>query len=180
MRRDPTRRRHVTVAVALAAAATLAAGCGAATDRLAEQATERVVSAATDGEVGLDLRDGQVTIEGADGERVTGGAATAVPERIAAAISIPAGFEPVTTFEQHDGAQQGVTVAGTLVTDDPEAVLDDLGAALTADGWDQVSRTNLNGELLALALQRGDDLFNLSMVVDGGDTMLTIMLVEND
>jgi hypothetical protein len=180
MGRDAIRGRRVTVALGLAAITALAAGCGAATDRLAGAATERVVSAATDGEVDLDLRDGQVTIEGSDGERVTGGAATTVPDRIVAVVPIPDGFEPATTFEQHDGGQQGVTVAGALTTDDPEAVLDDLGTALTADGWEQVSRTNLNGELLALALQRGDDLVNLSMVVDGNETMLTIMLVEHD
>jgi hypothetical protein len=69
--------------------------------------------------------------------------------------------------------------AGVLITDAPEEVLDDLEAALTADGWDEASRTDLNGELLALAPQREDDMLDISMGVDGDETMLTVMLIES-
>jgi hypothetical protein len=170
--------KRTTVAILLAAA-TFATGCGAAAERLTEAAAERAVSAASDGDVDFDTRNGQVTIESADGT-LTSGATTEVPARIRELVDVPAGFEPATTFEQTEDGRQGVTVAGRLVTDDPAGVLDELGASLTTDGWQEANRTNLNGELLALALERDDDLFNLSMVVDGSETMLTMMLVEND
>jgi hypothetical protein len=165
----------------LALFAVIASGCQSATERLTEAAAERALDAATGGDVDVDLREGRMSVEGGNGESsFSVGASTGVPDRIAAVAPIPAGFEPVTTFEQSEDGKRGVTVTGTASGSDGAALLDDLEAALTADGWEQVQRSNLNDELLSLGLQRGDDVFNVNVVVDGDEAMVTLMLIEAD
>jgi hypothetical protein len=156
-------------------------GCQSATERLTEAAAERAIGAASGEDVDLDLRDGRMSVQSADGESsFSVGASTEIPARIAAVAPIPAGFEPATTFEQSEDGKRGVTVSGMARGSDGPTILDELEAALTADGWEQVHRSNINDELLSLGLQRGDDVFNANVVVDGDEVMVTLMLIEAD
>jgi hypothetical protein len=105
--------------------------------------------------------------------------ATEVPDRIAAVAPIPPGFEPASSFEQSEDGQEGVSVTGRVQTGDGQALLDGIAVALTADGWEQLNRSNINDELLSLNLERGADHFNVSVMVDGDEAMLTLMLIES-
>lgn len=176
-RRPGSRAR---TAALVAAVAVLGVGCQAATERVTERAAERVLGAASGEDVDLDLGEGRMSVEGGDGTSLAVGTATEVPARIAAVTTIPPGFEPASTFEQTEDGRRGVTVTGRLPAGDPSAVVDDLAATMVADGWEQVSSTNINDELVSLSLQRGEDAFNVNVIVDGDEAMLTLMLLESD
>jgi hypothetical protein len=168
-----------TALLIVVAAGTLAAGCQSAADRLTESAAERALGAVTGEDVDLDVREGRMSVDTEDGS-FSVGASTEVPDRIVAVAPIPAGFEPASTFEHSDDGQRGVTVSGLLPITIAGTVLDDIEAAMASDGWEQMSRTNIDDELLSLGLQRGDDAFNVNLIVDGDEAMLTLMLLESD
>jgi hypothetical protein len=168
-----------TALLVVVAAGTLAAGCQSATERLTEGAAERALGAVTGEDVDLDVREGRMSVDTEDGS-FSVGASTEVPDRIAAVAPIPAGFEPASTFEHSDDGQRGVSVSGHLANTDVAEVLDDIETAMISDGWEQMSRTNINDELLSLGLQRGDDIFNVNLIADGDEAMLTLMLLESD
>jgi hypothetical protein len=162
--------------LALIALTTVA--CQSATDRLTEAATERALSAASGEDVDLDLRDGQMSVESEEGS-FSVGASSEVPERIAAVAPIPAGFEPASTFEQSEEGKRGVTVTGRVAGGDGAAILDGF-AEMADDGWEEQARSNINSELFSLGLQRGEDVFNVNVIVDGDEAMVTLMLIEAD
>jgi hypothetical protein len=165
--------------VAVMAAAVVTTGCQSAAEQLTESATERALGAATGEDVDLEVGEGRMTVEGEDGS-FSVGATTEVPARIAAAAPIPAGFEPASTFEQSEDGRSGVTVTGRLPGADPLAVVDELETAMTDGGWEQVSRSNINDELLSLHLERDEEVFNVNVIADGDETMLTLMLLGSD
>jgi hypothetical protein len=162
--------------LALIALTTVA--CQSATERLTEAAAERALSAASGEDVDLDLRDGQMSVETEDGS-FSVGASSEVPERLAAVAPVPAGFEPATTFEHAEEGTRGVTVTGVVRGSDGASILDGF-AAMADDGWEEQARSNINGELFSLGLQRGDDIFNVNVIVDGDEAMVTLMLIEAD
>jgi hypothetical protein len=161
----------------LAVLTIITTGCQSAGERLTEAAAERALGAATGEDVDLDVREGRMSVETDEGS-FSVGAATEVPERIAAAIPVPAGFEPLQTFEQREGDQHGVSVSGRVAGADLQRVLDDLEAALAADGWETVNRMNLNDQILSLHLEREGAVVNVNVAVEGDDAMLTLMLLE--
>jgi hypothetical protein len=163
----------------MAAAVVTTSGCQSAAERLTESATERALGAATGEDVDLDVGEGRMTVEGEDGSFLVG-ATTEVPARIAAAAPIPAGFEPASTFEQSEDGRRGVTVTGRLPGADPLEVVDELETAMTDGGWEQVSRSNINDELLSLHLERDEEVFNVNVIANGDETMLTLMLLGSD
>lgn len=161
----------------LAVVTVLTAGCQSAGERLTEAAAERALDAVTGEDVDLDVHGGGVSVETDEGS-FSAGATTEVPDRIAAVVPVPAGFEPLQTFEHHDGDQRGVSVSGHLTGGDLSDVLDGLEAAMTADGWEVVNRTNLNDQILSLHLEREGSAVNVNAVADGDEAMLTLMLLE--
>lgn len=164
-------------AVALLVIGVLAPGCQSAGQRLTETAAERAISVASGQDVDLDVRDGRIEIETDEGS-YSAGLATEIPDRIVAVVALPAGFEPLQTFEQREDDKHSSSVTGQLASADLEAVLDELEATLTGEGWEAVSRINQSGELFSLHLERGDANLNVSAIVDGDDAMLTLMLFE--
>jgi hypothetical protein len=170
-------RRGGPLMLLLAVLTIVTTGCQSAGERLTEAAAERALGATTGEDVDLDLREGRMSVETDEGS-FSVGAATEVPDRIAAAMPVPAGFEPLQTFEQRDGDQQGVSVSGRLTGADLESVLDDLETALTGDGWEVVNRMNLNDQILSLHLEREGAVVNINGAVEGDDAMLTLMLLD--
>jgi hypothetical protein len=160
----------------LAVLSVVVTGCQSAGERLGETATERALSAATGEDVDLDVREGRMSVETDEGG-FSVGTSGEVPDRISAVVAVPDGFEPMQTFEQRHGDQQGVSVSGRI-TGDLAAALDAMEAALTGDGWETVDRMNLNDQILSLHLEREGAVVNLNGAVEGDDAMLTIMLLE--
>jgi hypothetical protein len=161
----------------LAVLTIITTGCQSAGERLTEAAAERALGAATGEDVDLDVREGRMSVETDEGS-FSVGAATEVPDRIAAAIPVPAGFEPLQTFEQREATSTGVSVSGRHGRRRPAAVLDELETALAADGWETVNRMNLNDQILSLHLEREGAVVNVNVAVEGDDAMLTLMLLE--
>jgi hypothetical protein len=161
----------------LAVLTVITTGCQSAGERLTEAAAERALGAATGEDVDLDVREGRMSVETDDGS-FSVGASTEVPDRIAAAIPVPGGFEPMQTFEQRDGDQHGVSVSGRIAGSDVQSILDELEAAMAADGWDTVNRMNLNDQILSLHLERESAVVNINVAVEGDDAMLTLMLID--
>jgi hypothetical protein len=160
----------------LALISLVAVSCQSAGERVAEAAAERALSAASGEDVDLDVREGQFSVESEEGT-FSVGTSSEVPERIAAVAPIPAGFEPASTFEQSEEGKRGVSVTGRVPSGDGGVIVDGF-AAMLDDGWEEVSRSSINGELLSLSLQRGDDAFNVNVIVDDDDAMVTLMLIE--
>lgn len=164
-----------------AAAATLTvlvlatAGCSS----IAERATESAIGSMSDGEVDLDLSEGGMAIEGEDGESLSFGSSTDVPDEIAAVITVPDGFEPHSTVEnsETDGTD-GVTVIGTIPTDDPAGLMDGIETQLTGDGWERIGHTNQSDQLIMASYERGEDSFTAQVMVDEGEGMLSLILLR--
>lgn len=166
--------RPAAAAATLAALVVVTAGCGA----VAERATESVLDRASDGEVDLDVDEGQMSIEGSDGESMSVGAASEVPERIAEVLELPADFEPAGTTEQTSDGQSGVTLNGTISDDDPVGTLEQLEGSLADDGWEQRSHSNTNDQFVTLGMERGEQQLTISLISEGGEAMLTVVLIQ--
>lgn len=169
--------RRIGAGVAIAGLALAASGCSAITERASEAALERI----SDGEsVDLDLSEGRMTIEDEDGTSISVGATEEVPDQLAAVVPVPDGFVPRSTFSGGDEGGSGVSVAGTLATDDVAAVVEQLEATMVADGWERVHRSEVDGgSLITLGLQRGDDMVTVTAASDdGGESTLNLLLVE--
>lgn len=152
-------------------------GCGAAAERLTESTVERALGAASGEDVQLDLGEGGLSIETAEGAMAFG-ATQEIPDAIAAVVPIPAGFEPAGTFSQRDGDTEGVSVQGALETSDPQATMDQMVATLESDGWSVEGTMSMDQSLITSSLARDGDVLNLSIVHEGGEAMLTVMLIQ--
>jgi hypothetical protein len=161
---------------AVLAGSALLVGCGDAAERLATSATERVVESALgdDAQVTLDGDGDQITIEGGDGQSLSLGAATEVPERIARVVPLPDAFAPATAQETVANGQRSATVLGHLADADPIEVLAALETQLAAEGWTVEQRSDIGGQLLSLQLLRDDEALLLNLVSDGQETALTV------
>jgi hypothetical protein len=135
----------------------------------------------------LDAREGRRTVRSEDARRTARSedavgsparAPTGVPDRITAVAPIPSGFEPAGTFERSEDGRRGITVTGRLLGVDPVVLVDDLEVAMNADGWEQISRSNINDELLSLHLERDEETFNVNVIAHGDEARLTLMLLE--
>lgn len=165
-----------------AAAAVLAvlvlgtAGCGA----IAERATESALGAMSDGNVDLDLEGGGMSIEGPDGESLSFGATSEVPDAIADLVDLPSDFQPANTFEQSEGDRIATTVAGAIGGAEPVGLIERLEADLVGDGWEREAFSNHNQQMVVVGMTRGEDEnLNLSVIADdSGEGMLTIIYVR--
>lgn len=166
------RARGATAAFAVLLLGT--AGCGAITERV----TESALGAMSDGNVDLDLASGGMSVEGPDGESLSFGATSDVPDVIADLIDLPSDFQAASTVEQSEGDRMGTTVVGSVSTSDPVALLEGLEADLVGDGWEREAFSNVNEQMVMVGLSRGEDEnLNLS-VVAGDDAMLSIVYVR--
>lgn len=88
----------------LAVLALVAAACGAATDKISEQAAEKLIEAGTDGDVSVDVSgngdDATVKVETEDGS-MSFGVGTEMPEGLD--IPVPDGGTVQTAFSSDDG-----------------------------------------------------------------------------
>jgi hypothetical protein len=106
------------------------------------------------------------------------GTATPIPGAITVVAPVPPGFEPTSSFERSDGGQRGVSVTGRVPSADGTAILDAFAGTMTGAGWEERTRSSVDDELLSLLLERDEERFTVSVVVDGEDVVLTMMLIE--
>jgi hypothetical protein len=151
------------------------AGCGS----IAERATESALGAMSDGEVDLDLDGGGMSIEGPDGESLSFGASSDVPDAIADVVDVPDGFEPTNVVEHSEGERMSTTVVGTVDTADPVALIEGIEAGLADDGWEREGFSNTNNQMVLVAMSRGEDEnLNVTVLTDDAEAMLTIIYVR--
>ncbi|MFP4148708.1 MAG: hypothetical protein ACLFUG_11030 [Nitriliruptoraceae bacterium] len=172
--RSPTpHRHHRRTTLALAALVALSAGCGAASERVGEAALE---SLAEDGEeVDVDLDEDRMTARDEDGNEASFGAADGIPEQLAEAVEVPAGFQPQNTFEATEDGRAGVIVSGLLEGAEPLGFIDELEANAQAGGWTTVEREDAGGQLL-LELERGEETLGAQVVDNGAGASVTLIL----
>lgn len=121
-------RTHVIATVALAATASLLAGCGAAAEKVSEKATEKAIEQQTGGKVDIDSSgDRSVDIETEDGSMTLGGGE--IPEEWPEEIPLPDDLTVQTGAAMDASDGRLVSVVGA--TDDtPEEILASLKEAL--------------------------------------------------
>jgi hypothetical protein len=114
-----------------------------------------------------------------DNGRVAARLPADVSQRIAAVVPLPEGFVAASSFARSDGDRHGVSVTGRLPTRDGTGILDALAVALADGGWSQRNRSNIDDHLLSLVFERGAEHFNVSVMVEGDEAMLTLMLIDS-
>jgi hypothetical protein len=151
------------------------AGCSS----IAERATESALGAMSDGDVDLDLEGGGMSIEGPDGESLSFGASSDVPDAIADVVDLPSGFQPTNTVEHSEGERMATTVVGTVDASDPVALVEEIEAGLAGDGWEREGFSNHNSQMVLVAMTRGEDEnLNVTVLAEDGEAMLTIIYVR--
>lgn len=159
-------------AVALTATAALLSGCGWVFERATEQVFERATDAAG---VEIDSETGEVRIETDEGE-VTLGESSEVPSSVTDVIDLPSDFQPmgVTDYRGEEGT--GAMVIG-VVRGDPDALADQLEAAVEAGGWDEVSSTQLGPQAKNWAGSTGDRGVQVQLLIneDGDEHQLHVI-----
>ncbi|HSK22026.1 MAG TPA: hypothetical protein VK906_02565 [Egicoccus sp.] len=168
----PSRRPSSSELVAIVTAV-VALGCaGADADGGAEDDAAAGIGG---GAAAGDVTGGDVAIGDGDARASFGGAGE-VPGSIAAAVTIPDGFQPLNSLEGTQDGRSGVTVSGLVETADTTAFLDQLEASATAGGWSTVERHDRGGQLV-LAMERGEQQLDVMLDV-GGDPMMTVVLSQ--
>lgn len=188
--------RWTTRAAAGGAAIALLSGCGALTERAVESALERVdgvedVDLSRDGDgFAFSTEDGSMTMDGSSGEvsietedgQMRSGAATEVPDAIAARLQLPAGFEVTNATEMAgaDGART-TAVGGSL----PGATMAETVAAFTgmlADAGLTVARRTESAEFSNLVTEEPEGETGTMVTVllfgDGDDITVQLTLAE--
>lgn len=173
-----TSRARPVTSLALGVLLLAATGCQAATERLTESAAERALGAISGEDVDLDLAGGSFSIDGPDGS-MSVGQTDEIPDAIVAAVPVPVGFEPVSSFAQRDGETQGTSVQGLLPAPDADGAMDALTASLAADGWDEEGRIAADDTLRSATFRKGERTLNVGLLGGGDeDLMLTLTLLE--
>jgi hypothetical protein len=101
---------------------------------------------------------------GPDGESLSFGASSDVPDAIADVVDVPDGFEPTNVVEHSEGERMSTTVVGTVDTADPVALIEGIEAGLADDGWEREGFSNTNNQMVLVAMSRGED-ENLNVTV---------------
>ena len=151
-----------------------AAGCGSDADPEPESAQEADTAPDTGGDEGqdggapnVDIEDDGMSVETGDGTGFSVESSAEVPAEISDLVSLPDGFTAQGTTEVSSEDGGGITVGGTIDTDDPAAVIDDIEAALTDDGFETAAKSELG------------ELFTLSMVKEG-EAHVTVGIIINE
>lgn len=126
-----TRARTRMVALAIGGALITSAGCGKASEKIAEKATEKAIEASAGGDADIDITDGGYTVETDEGSASFG---AGMPSGWPDDVPLPDDFAPTGGANISSGTDTMITATGTTGEG-----IDELLAFYDAelDGWEQ-------------------------------------------
>jgi hypothetical protein len=141
-----------------------AGACGAIGDKAAEKATEKITESAT-GADNVDIGEDGITIESGDGAMSLG--SRDVPEDWPRdLLPIPDDVEDLVSNSFRDGESGSLSVSFTT-SDDPGDVTERYADSLLDAGWEEQSRTTMDG-MAMVTFVSGED----------GDAMVTVNITD--
>lgn len=140
------------------------AGCSSVADKVAEEA----VGAAVGSDVDIDTDDDGVSVDTGNGEFSMESTAE-VPAVVSDLLPVPDDFvaEGTQNVTIEDGEM--TQVMGTIATDDPAAVLDEIEQALAADGFETTTNSSVGGEMFTLLMGKEGVATVTVAIIDDGD-----------
>lgn len=129
--RTTMRTRSLVASLAIGGMLIAATGCGKASEKIAEKATEKAIEAGAGGDADVDIKDGGYTVETDEGSASFG---AGMPSGWPDDVPLPDDFAPTGGANISSGADTMITATGTSGES-----IDDLLAFYDAEltGWEQ-------------------------------------------
>jgi len=158
-----TRTRSLMAALAIGGVLIASTGCGKASEKIAEKATEKAIEAGAGGDADLDFTDGGFTVETDEGSSSFG---AGMPSGWPADVSLPDDFAPTGGANISSAADTMITATGTTGKG-----IDELLAFYDAelDGWEQ-----------AQSIESTADRRLVNRSYTNGNRTIAVGIVEND